>query len=406
MKKAGVFAVLAAAGMVVAGGLFAQELKFDGYVNSGVGLVITDQEDVDPYLTAFGVDSWQYGYRFRLNGAYTNEAGNAGARFRFQSQAVTGSFFSIPYAYGWVKLLGDVVTLSGGLVDDSTWASSGPLLTDDQSEGLGALAKISPIKGLDIGVGAYVISTKGGDANQTLALDLAKNTIDLDEAKYTFNLGYTLPDVVKFSATYRTKNSTGFSQSSRAIVNVALLAVQNLTAVLEAELDNLQDFKALKAGDKDAWDNPVTNVTGSSGKTNLYETIGYKLGDLGLGLNAIQYISLAKDTDAGLLFNPWVSYAIGSVVPRLDVVYLNGGIGPQDDQNGKGKYHRQGSWANRYDSDYSLISFRPSVKFNLDPKTFIEVGDLVGIENGPDNSFGDESSRITNVFYIDFKWTF
>jgi hypothetical protein len=124
MKKIAGFLVIFAA----VGGLFAQELKFDGYLNSGLGFVVTDQQTedpddsskskaVDPYLTAYGADAGAPGYRFRLNGAYTNADSNVGARFRFQSQSATlvtpdtdlGLSFAIPYAYGWVKLLDGVI---------------------------------------------------------------------------------------------------------------------------------------------------------------------------------------------------------------------------------------------------------------------------------------------------------
>jgi hypothetical protein len=40
-----------------------------------------------------------------------------------------------------------------------------------------------------------------------------------------------------------------------------LLAVPGLKAVLDVELDNLQDFGALKKGDKDAWGD---RIVGSS----------------------------------------------------------------------------------------------------------------------------------------------
>jgi hypothetical protein len=73
--------------LITTGVMYAQELKFDGYINSGVGVVVNNKDNSDPYFKAFGVDSEQNGYRFRLNGAYTNEAKNAGIRFRFQSQA-------------------------------------------------------------------------------------------------------------------------------------------------------------------------------------------------------------------------------------------------------------------------------------------------------------------------------
>ncbi|AEF80059.1 hypothetical protein [Leadbettera azotonutricia] len=415
MKKIfGFIMVLTAIGLIAGGGLFAQELKFDGYVNSGLGLVITDQTETAkyPYITAFGVDSNQYGYRFRLNGAYTNEAGNAGAKFRFQSQARSDIFFTIPYAFLWTKFADNVVTLSGGLVDDSTWTTAGFVLADDQGEGLGALAKVTPISGLDIGAGAYVISIGTGDANQNLLSSLANNRIDWYNAKYVFNLGYTLPDTVKFLATYRTVNrSNGSGQSSRAIVSIDLRAVENLTAVLEVEADNLQDFKALKNGEKDAWYNTLDSTTsgsktpiGSSGKVNFFETLGYKIDSLGFGLNAVQYISLASDTDPGLVFNPWVSYTLGSVVPRLDVIYFTGGNSALNTTgNSNGKYHRTG-WNVVYDKDYTLLSFRPSAKFNLDPKTFIELGDLINIEKVAEGT--GTTSRITNVFYVDFKLAF
>jgi hypothetical protein len=236
MKRIVTFLLVLAAGT----GLFAQELKFDGYFNSGLGAVTTDRKDasgkkIDPYLTAFGVDAWQPGYRFRLNGAYTNEAANAGVRFRFQSQAVdlggSGLSLSFPYIYGWVKLLDGVFTISGGLVDDGTWDTGGPLLNRnglDQGEGLGALVKISPIAGLDLGVGAYVVGTQGGGANNVLTRPL-NSRLDLDDAKYTFNAAYTLEDVLKVTGTLRLENETNVNptavppaapQSSRAIAGV------------------------------------------------------------------------------------------------------------------------------------------------------------------------------------------
>ncbi|MDR2143391.1 MAG: hypothetical protein LBP29_03375, partial [Treponema sp.] len=121
---------------VVGAGLSAQELKWSGYVNTGLGFVITDVKDADPYLTAFGVDSGQFGFRFRLNGAYTNQDGNAGVKFRFQAQGDgsgktdVANIVGLPYLYGWFKPV-DVLTINGGLVDDSTWASGGALLNDD-----------------------------------------------------------------------------------------------------------------------------------------------------------------------------------------------------------------------------------------------------------------------------------
>jgi hypothetical protein len=418
------------------GGLFAQELKFDGSVNSGLGLIVTDQQTtdpenptkskaVDPYITAYGVDAQSPGYQFRLNGVYTNADGNAGARFRFQSKyaalsvperivkgttetgndpfTVTvpgtelGLSFAIPYAYGWVKFLDGVITLNGGLVDDASFGSGGVLLAnrwgDDPGEGLGALVKLTPIPGLDFGLGAYTVSINGGGANNSLARPL-NSKVELDEIKYTFGLAYNLPDLLKFTASFRAENDTnrippaGSSQTARAVAGIKILAVPGLTAILEAEFDRLQDFS-------------------ETGTIRFLETLGYKVGSLGFGLNSGQYLSQVTDSDIGLEFAPWVDYTLGSVVPRLDLVYFLGGT------SNPALYHRVASYSSATDNnnDYNIFSVRPSVKFNIDAKTSIEIGDVIHYEKGPEGSYGhpedvEKANRLTNVFYVDFKWSF
>jgi hypothetical protein len=365
---------------------------------------------VKPYLTAFGVDSWQPGYRLRLDGAYTNKNGNAGAKIRFQSQATTRNFFSIPYAYGWVKFLDNVFTISGGLVDDGTWNSGGAILGNndpDQGEGLGALVKITPVSGVDVGFGVYAISTLGGGDNQVLARELTNNKIDLDKAKYTFNLAYTLPDVFKVTGTARVNNWTRTdtpdinkpSQTSRAIVAARLLAVKNLNAVVEADFANLNTF-------------------GGDGLLTFYETLGYKIEDVGFGLNSVQWTSNVKaQNKSALEINPWVNYSFGSIIPQLDFVYVHGG---QSTLNAAAssertaintKYNRFTSYEPTWDYKYSVFSVRPSIKFALDGNTFIELGDLVNIEQGKSGTYGhpdktDKADRVTNVAYVDFKWSF
>jgi hypothetical protein len=397
MKRIVAFLMVLTAGW----GLLAQELKFDGYLNSGLGVVATDQAGVDPYVTAFGVDSWQPGYRFRLNGAYTNGAANAGVRFRFQSQAallkatvstvsVDGLSFSLPYLYGWIKLFDGVITLNGGLVDDATWNTGGALLSrndTDQGEGLGVLIKLSPFTGLDLGVGAYTVSIKGSGDNNVLAAPL-NSKIELDDIKYTFNLGYTLADVFKFTANLRTTNTTAGAtrQSSRAIAGIRLLAVTNLTALLEAEFNQLQDF-------------------GNRGTLSFYETLGYKAGSLGFGLNAGQHITQVTGKDVGLEFAPWLDYTLGKIVPRLDLVYFLGGspVHGATSATWTGAYNRIG-YTPDYNDKLDVLSVRPSAKFNIgdDGKTFIEVGDILYFTN----VFTDTADTLINVFYIDFKWSF
>jgi hypothetical protein len=424
-------AVLLATGLVSAPGLFAQEIKFDGYVNTGLGVVHSSEDNAPaPFIAAAGVDSMQNAFRIRLNATYTNEAGNAGALLRLQA---SGGYnhLTIPVAYGWFSVFNSILTVKGGIVDDGVFHTPGAAyLALDQGEGLGAFVTIAPISGLDIGVGAYLKETafesqQNQSINNGTPDTLPGSTIpgswyfkrDLDDVKYTFNLAYTLPDAARFVASFRTKSeasSTGAPLSSRLNASVSLLAVPNLKAILELQLDNLQNFKTMHNGDEDAWNRTVGTSPGvtpvsASGKINIYETIQYDAGNLSAGLWAVQWLSQAENTDLALYINPWVSYTIGSIVPRLDLGY---GSGAQANFNNSNlNWHRInfGIPSNTYNSDYSVISIRPSVKFNINSKTFVELGDLIDIDGGPKGFIlhdADATTRISNVFYIDFKWSF
>jgi hypothetical protein len=387
--------------ILIAGTVFAQELKFDGYVNTGLGLIVTDRKiqdgtntkAADPYIASRGVDSEQTMLRFRLNGSYTNADGNAGAKFRFQAQSGQQNPI-FPYAFGWVKFF-DILVVNAGIVDDGTWESKGAILKDDQGEGLGVLVKVSPIDGLDFGAGAYTSNAGSGSANNAL-LNLPATAVEWNEAKYTVNASYTMPALLRLNATYRGENrASGTSTSgtsSRAIGEFQLLAVENLTAVIEGELDNLQDFDP-------------------SGKVNIFETIGYKLNALDFGLNAAQYLLMAEDSDIAFRFNPWVSYTVGKLVPRLDVVYFMGGKVDGSDNDSEGKIDRRGyAVFAGHDPDASVIGVRPSLKINIDSKTTLEIGDLVNYEKTPTKMFGAGAdmtdSKFTNTFYVDLTVKF
>jgi hypothetical protein len=391
---------------VVGAGLSAQEFKWSGYVNTGLGFVYTDVKDADPYITAFGVDSGQFGFRFRLNGAYTNQDGNAGVKFRFQAEGngsnSVANAVGLPYLYGWFKPV-DMLTVNGGLVDDGTWASGGALLNDDVGEGLGVLAKLS-VSGLDAGVGVYLAAV--GSSNNNHPLGATQNdTIKPEDLKYVFSLGYTLEDVFKVVASVRTGSktdgeigkayaNTGSSDpfpNDEAIVGFKLLAVPKLTAVLEAKIDHLYKFSDI-------------------GKVFIYETLGYDLGNLDIGLNAGQYLRQASNSDIGIMAAPWVSYTAGKIVPRLDVLYFMAGkpsyvAATTGASSGKYNFLNWEAYAPTWNYDLSVLAVRPSVKFNFDSKTSIELGDIVNFEMG-DKNFNGEDSRLTNIFYVDLVWKF
>jgi len=398
MKRLVVIPVMFA---LLAGALYAQELRFDGYFNSGLGVV--NVGDDDAYLKPFGVDSESNGYRFRLNGSYTNEAKNAGARFRLQSQRRIdqAGYFSIPYVYGWAGFFDSKITLTGGIVDDGTWTTADWWWNDDQGEGLGLLLKVTPVDGLSLGIGAYTISQQSGGSNNILSSGVSLPNfgnilIKVEDAKYTFNGSYTMKDVFRLGVSFRTKNQAGWAPSappadypyngreetSQLIGEFRLLAAKDLTAVIVGIFDKLDDFS-------------------DSGNIILSETFAYKINnELSAGLDMVQFLyNRPVGVDPGLLFHFWGSYTIGSIVPRVDLTYFIGGR-----SNTSQQYHRKGYAAAA--NDYSVFGIRPSVRINLDSRTFVEIGDVINLDFDKNSGYAGEDSQLTNVFYIDVKWSF
>jgi hypothetical protein len=423
MKK--IIIRIAAVLLLAFGNLHAQELKFDGYINSGLGLVSDDQPGSDARIKAFAVDSGQNGYRFRLNGAYTNAAGSAGARFRFQSQtsltsssgsvsvpidipigtdvetdgysakaaasvssSTTTEFISFPYLYGWVGFLENKINISGGILEESAWATGDFWINADSLQaysGLGALLKLAPVEGLVFGFGAQTVGRRSGPNNNTLAKSALGAPVVLEDARYTAHLLYALKDAFRFSFSYRTESKIGFDETSKIIASFRYLGDKNLTAIVATNINNLgKDFD-------------------TTGETILSETFAYKIDDFDIGLNAVQFLWNRKtNNETGLLFNLWASYTIGIVVPRLDLVYFAGGSSRfvPTPTSAELWWHRTGFYYSGAEGQ-SVFSARPSVKINLDNRTHLEIGDMLNVDS---QKTGDPV--ITNVFYADLKWSF
>jgi len=414
---------------LISAALHAQEIKFDGYINSGLGFVYSSSAEQDDFLKAFGVDSEQNGFRFRLNGSYINEKENAGVKFRFQSQSrLDQGYFSLPYVYGWMRFLNNIFYTAAGIVDDTSWQTTDWFIIDDVGEGLGALIKVTPITGLEAGCGIYLISQQAAGSNNILSyggfLPNFSNIIPkINDAKYVFSASYTMPDIFWLGASFRRKNKAGWKdtiddiekfgyfyegrqESAQLIGEFRFLRVENLTAVAAVSLDRLEEFSA-------------------RGEIIVSETFAYKLDKLTLGLNAAEFLYNRKNTlnkkviyDPSILLNLWGSFAINNIAPRLDLVYFAGGrsrLGGNENY----MWHRR-AFINREVYDIgtannrspSLFSLRPSVKFNIASGTFIEIGDMFNYDFGNyDSAYGDSTdpqkrSLVSNVFYVDFKWSY
>ena len=427
---------------LAAGILPAQDIKFSGYFNSGLGVVTSSSNDVDTFLKMFGADSEQNGYRFRLNGQIDSKSAAAGIRFRFQSQSRMdqGGYFSMPYVYGWVRLFDDILYLAGGIVDDSAWQARDWWINDDAGEGLGLMLRVQPVLGLNVGAGAYIISQQAGGSNNILSHggflpNFGDITPKIEDAKYVFGASYTygnivgdprgdysLEEIFYLGATFRTKNKAGWNgtididrfgyiydgrqESSLLISEFRFMKVYNFTAIVAISMDKLEDFSA-------------------NGDTVISQTFAYNFNRAALGFNAAEFIYnrqslLGKKLsyDPGLLFNLWASYTYIIFEPRLDLVYFWGGMS-RVGGNETNMWHRRG-FTNREIAEYgsdnshnlSVFSIRPSLRFNLLSRTFVEIGNMFNYDFGNyDAAYGDsgnpkKSTRISNVFYIDLRLSF
>ena len=415
--------------ITMSGAIYAQDLQFDGYLNSGLGIVYSDADYSDVFLKAFGVDSEQNGYRFRLNGSYTGDTGNAGLRFRFQSQSRLdqGGYFSLPFVYGWMMFMFDAVYLAAGIVDDSSWRATDWYINDGVGEGLGALLKIRPVKGLNLGFGAYIISQQASGPNNILSFggylpNFSTITPRIGDAKYVYSGSYTVPGIFWLGAAFRWKNKAGWNgttdiekygyiydgrqESAQLIGEFRFLGIRNLTAMVSTSLDNLEEFT-------------------SNGNIIVSQTSAYRINNTTLGLNMAEFLYRRRDPlgvkipyDPGFIVNLWGSLAVGAFVPRLDFVYFTGGqsrVGGDETYmwHRRAYVNQQADKTNADDNrNRSVFGIRPSARLNLNGSTFVEIGDLFNYDfanfDGAYGDFGDpkKRSRLSNVFYIDLKWSF
>ena len=393
--------VIAAAFFMLTGVVFAQDLRLDGYFNTGLGIISNDVDGDDSRVKAFGVDSEQNGYRFRLNGSYQNEARTAGFRFRLQSQVShSAGYLSMPFAFGWVNFLDNKLSINAGIIEDGTWSTGDYWLASDSVSdftGLGTLIKVTPIDGLVLGLGAQTVGRDGGGANNRLSDATFGRLLSLEDARITGHFVYTMPDMFRIGFSYRTEGRVNATPSgypgdadnpvawapvsSKLYGDFRFLGVSNLTAVVSASFDNLgEDFE-------------------NTGVMTFSETFAYRVEDIRFGLNAVQFMYNREDRDTSMLFNVWGSYTINDFVPRLDVVYFMGGSSTAGAS--AATWHRKGFSASG-NPDISLLSIRPSLRINLDSRTHLEIGDMINI----DSNAATDTSVLTNVFYIDLRWSF
>jgi hypothetical protein len=382
--------------LAIAGGAFAQGFSFTGYFDGGVGAFIPDSGDAGLGLITRDADVVG-GPRVQLNGAFTNEAGNAGINFRIRAQGAnfagtTNASDSInsvlgffPYAYGWIAPFEGKLRVLGGRVDDGTFGTGDAIVDDDMGERGGFLAMVKPIDILTLGFGAYTRDSFSGTGMSGIG-----------DAKYTAGAVVNVPDIIKVTFQYRNRGDGGADVDHRmwAAFNILGLNKLGLKLVVVGKAERLQDFS-------------------DNGGIGFYETIGFtKINNLSLNLNLWQVISQTTDNDFSFRAWFWASYALadGKIVPRFDVNYLNAGVANTAMMHFNHRF-RPGDSGDRntitkttvIDNERGLLNFRPSVGFNLDKTSFIELGYNIDIGLGDSPLAKDV---INQAIYVDLKVSF
>jgi hypothetical protein len=403
---------------MAAGGVFAQELTLHGYVNTGLNVLSGDgttsgknDNKIEPHAHYAEVDA----YQMNLAGAFT--LGNLGFDFLVRVEGgdyVTGKLGSafFRYAYGYANLFDSRLLIKAGTVSDTAWRTQGDLYYDE-GEYLGVLAQVKPVENLNLGAGAW-----WGKYHTVLTgidIDLMPGSETWHSENnpfYTFGGAYTLPGVFGIQTSWFVDEYldgggldtlTGLGNGGRkygidyGVAGISLLAVPKLSAAVEVNFEYLGNFSHF-------------------GQITYVQTLTYDLSPLKFGVAAYEYTTQAdkidsaygmasatgtEDAKPSFVIHPWVSYTVGSFVPKLSLTYykdVTPGYSAADYYGGSGDYNTGTPLF--YDSKSQIFEINPSVLWNLGPTGSIDIGCAYYLQT--------EEKAGENVlkFYVDFLWYF
>jgi hypothetical protein len=351
--------------LVVAGGVFAQDVAVSGAVKFGTAFLKEQGSDdiiVFPYSDDVdsGLDLVPPDLPIPLRAELTFHAtwDNVGAKIRLRDDFTGHNTNSAldGYAYVYANALNDMIKISGGKLSDTPWSTGGD---EDWSLGntFGARIEVKPIDGLNLGV-ALDVPVVAAHGTLKIADFLQETVIG---AKYTadafaVDLGVKLDseaDPIPGNSSKEIELQFGF----------VLTSIANLTAFIEGDITELNDD--------------------DNREIDIREKVGYQISDaLEAHLAFSEYGSL-KDLDAdplGIDIWPGLSYF---VIPDKFNAYLDVGI-------------------------IANTKFDP-LNFEIIPGIEWYYANNAKINFFYDGLFGKDAADIditTHIVQVDFVWTF
>jgi hypothetical protein len=398
-KMSKLFMFVALIGLYGGGKAFSQNLSFHGFIASGLGINLDNKQ----LLAVENFVGTPAGY-FSLNPTLDNEEKTAGISANLSVmpgwQARENLSPVMPWFYGYTKLWDELVTIEGGLLKELRFTTGELVMgnTEDGTSALGGLVILKPHSTVQVGLGAYLgLLTDYETINPVHPIN-GMMGVKAENGLYAANVAFSLPNVFDLIVGYRlpfTDESSDpvfhpdpVENPDRFIASVKLTAIDNVSLVLEADLEGISD-------------NAINALYGLSAS--------YTRNDLKLGLNSV----LRNDDRKGELYSfpdfpvttgddPYLgfmlygTYTIGSLIPRADFFFGLGGTGPND-------YYWQRFFRTNVSYNFAdkFFAFRPSVMYKFTPLMSVEGGALLNVKMP---EVGD--MKLVPQIYLSFLYMF
>jgi hypothetical protein len=364
--------------LAVAGGVFAQDadITIQGAVK--MGLNVENEGDGDFQVVPYS-DDVDNGTPLRAELTFRAAWENVGVNIRLREDlmktdaagALHDMSTNVGFAYAYANALNDMITIGGGKLGDSVWATEGDW-DDSYDSVLGVRVEDKHIEGLNIGVafdaGAFADAAGVYRVPFTVPQFLQETVIGVKYASDPFTVVAAVKldsnaDAPKLSTgAYDTNPLSRTDEEMKALFSVNITAVPALTAIIDGELGALNS----------------DNV-----QIDIHEKFGFQISDaLEAHIVLVEAGGLDKDASGPIGFEakPGVSFAI---IPDKFTAKLDLGI------------------LTNFEFDPLHFFVKPGVEWTYANNAALSVywkgtfGDDVGTDVYP-----------KNLFHVDFVWTF